>query len=252
MATILCDLDGTLLMKASLDPPGVVSPKRAALNQALAEVCAAPSVDFRQGMEHGLTDWQISERAVQVQRPQATIDAELWGRIRARAEALFVPQRPLAGQPVYRALPGVPSTLLALRRAGHRLGLVTGNLALFALFKLDEAGIDRSLFEGPAAFSDHGRRRADILRTALALAGSPDPAAAGGFVVLGDTVHDQAGAATVGLPFLGTGTMGLREEDLRKGPDPDLPSAWVPDLGDAGAVLAAVAGLIERRIPGPQ
>jgi phosphoglycolate phosphatase-like HAD superfamily hydrolase len=57
-------------------------------------------------------------------------------------------------------------------------------------------------------------------------------------IVLGDTVHDLAGARAVGLPFLGTGAMGLRRDDVPEGATP--PAAWVADLGDAEAVLAAV------------
>jgi len=243
MAIILCDLDGTLLVKTRPDPPGVVSPKRAAINQALAEVCDAPGVDFSQGLQHGLTDWQISERAVRIRRPEARIDAAVWQRVLARAAAVFRP--PAAGSaPIYRRLAGVPEVLHALRAAGHVLGLVTGNVELFARLKLSEAGIDRGLFTGPAAFGDHGYERADILRAALAAA---DGVNTRSVVVLGDTLHDLAGAQAVGLPFLGTGAMGLRRDqviqDARRAPDVP-PAAWVADLGDPGAVVTAVAELI--------
>lgn len=242
MAIILCDLDGTLLVKARPDPPGVVSPKRAAINQALAEVCDAPGVDFSQGLQHGLTDWQISERAVQIRRAGARIDADTWQRVLARATAVFRPPAPGA-QPIYRPLPGVPDVLHALREAGHVLGLVTGNVELFARLKLAEAGVDRALFTGPAAFGDRGYERADILRAALA-AGSAALASAA--VVLGDTVHDLAGARAVGLPFLGTGAMGLRRDEVildEQRSSGASPVAWVADLGDPGAVVAAVAAL---------
>ena len=236
MATILCDLDGTLLTKSRPDPPGVVSPKRAAINRALAEVCAVEGVDFVQGIEHGLTDWQIAERAVRRLRADFALDGECWQRVAARAEAVFAPET-ASGEAVYRALPGVPAVLTALREAGHELGLVTGNLALFALYKLRSAGIDPSYFTGPAAFGDHGRERVQIVRAALARS------AGGPLVVLGDTEHDRTGAAVAGLPFLGTGAMGLARAAVVAAPG--SPAAWVADLADAAAVLACVEELVE-------
>jgi phosphoglycolate phosphatase-like HAD superfamily hydrolase len=230
VAIVLCDLDGTLLVKDRPDPPGTVAPKRAAINRALAEVCDCPRVDFVQGLEHGLTDWQIAERALRIHQPATRIDGPTWRAVCARAEAVFAPG-PTGGEPIYRCLPGVPAILEALREAGWRLGIGTGNLAFFALYKLAQAGIDRAIFDGPLAFGDHGRDREQLLRTAVALAGSES------LVVLGDTVHDHAAARAVGLPFLGTGAMGLRREDL------DESAAWVPDLSDAAAVLAVLAGL---------
>ena len=234
MATILCDIDGTLLVKVGPDPPGVVAPKRAAINRALAEVCDAPAVDFVQGLEHGLTDWQIAERAVRIHRPDFALTGPIWQQVVARAEAVFAPGPP-GGEPVYRSLAGVPEVLSALREAGHRLGLVTGNLSFFALYKLREAGIEVALFDGPAAFGDHGREREHILRLALARGDG------GPLVVLGDTVHDRAGAAAVGLPFLGTGAMGLTRR-VAEGPR----AAWVPDLADSSAVLAALTRLLDQ------
>ena len=234
MATILCDIDGTLLVKVGPDPPGVVAPKRAAINRALAEVCDAPAVDFVQGLEHGLTDWRIAERAVQIHRPDFSLDGPTWRRVVARAEAVFAPG-PSGTKPIYRPLAGVPAVLPVLREAGHRLGLVTGNLSFFALYKLREAGIDATLFDGPAAFGDHGREREHIVRLALAR-GDGGPA-----VVLGDTVHDRVGAAATGLPFLGTGAIGLTREEIAGDR-----TAWVPDLADPVAVLVALARLLDQ------
>jgi phosphoglycolate phosphatase-like HAD superfamily hydrolase len=235
MATILCDLDGTLLSKRRPDPPGVVSPKRAAINRALAEVCDVPAVDFVQGMEHGLTDWMIAERAVRVHRPGFDLDGATWQAVVARAEAVFAPVT-AGGDGIYRRLDGVPEVLYVLRDAGHQLGLVTGNVSFFAFYKLREAGIDRVLFDGPAAFGDHGRERAHILRTALARGDGRTT------VVLGDTVHDRAGAVAVGLPFLGTGAMGLARHQVED--DDGHAAIWVPDLGDPVVVMAALNALL--------
>jgi phosphoglycolate phosphatase-like HAD superfamily hydrolase len=170
-----------------------------------------------------------------VHRPGFDLDGPTWQGVVARAEAVFAPEPP-GGEGIYRRLDGVPEVLHALRDAGHRLGLVTGNVSFFALYKLREAGIDQALFDGPAAFSDHGRERAHILRTALAR----DPG--GPAVVLGDTVHDRAGAVAVGLPFLGTGAMGLRQDQVELADG--AVAAWLPDLGDPTRVVAAVAGLL--------
>jgi len=231
MATILCDLDGTLLVKTHRDPPDSPGPKRLALNQALTEVCDCPGIDFVQGMVHGLTDWLIAERAVQIHKPGFKLDGPTWQAVVGRAQAVFVP--PASGaEPLYEKLPGIPETLIALKKAGHTLGIVTGNVAFFALYKLDQVGLDRGLFNGPVGFGDHGREREHILR--LAMARSEDPA----MVVLGDTVHDFAGAQKVGLPFLGTGSMGLEASELQL-----HPACWVADLADAEAVIGAVESL---------
>jgi len=232
MPTILCDLDGTLLLKSERDSTRP-TPKRAAVNAALAAEYDLPDIDFRQGMVHGLTDWLIAEGALRTHRPEASIDGPAWQRIIARAEALFRPEEP-GDQPYYHRLPGVPDTLHALKAAGHRLGIVTGNVGLFALDKLVHAGIDRALFDGPCAFGDHGRERHHILRTAVARAGGGEP-----LVVLGDTVHDLAGAQAAEMPFVGVGTTGLCEQDLAGASN----ATWIADLADADATLAAVAGL---------
>ncbi len=247
MATILCDLDGTLLRRSASAWQDRPTPKRAALNAALSELAGGRAVDYRHGIEDGLTDWLICERALRTVAPEAVLDADAWRQVVARAEALLAPP-PAGSSPVYAPLPGVPGVLDALRAAGHTLGLATGNLAVFALHKLQQAGIDRGLFTGPVGFGDHGRERAQILRTAVARAGAPaDGGAEGPLVVLGDTRHDRAAAAAVGLPFLGVGTTGLRAGDVDA--RPDSPAAFLDDLADADAVLAGVARVTGRRAP---
>lgn len=233
MATILCDIDGTLLIKIATEDPGALTPKRAAINRALVDEFDLPGLDFRQGIEHGLTDWRIAENALRAHRPAAVIDGPTWQRVCARAEALFAPRAP-GDAPCYEALPGVPATLHALREAGHTLGLVTGNISFFALDKLVHAGIDSALFTGPRGFGDHGRERHQIVR--LAAAQAQDDA----LLVLGDTIHDHAGAHEAGLPFLGVGTTGLTAGALGA----DETAAWVADLHDAPRVLAMIDQLL--------
>lgn len=234
MATILCDIDGTLLLKIASEQPGQQTPKRVAINRALADEFDLPEVDFRQGIVHGLTDWRIAENAVRHHRPDTTIDGPAWQRVCARAEAFFTPCQP-GDAPHYERLPGVPATLESLRSAGHVLGLVTGNVSFFALDKLVHAGIDRRLFTGPSGFGDHGRERHQIVRLAAARAPSGTE-----LVVLGDTVHDLAGAREAGLPFLGVGTTGLGESDLTG----ESRARWLADLASEATVLAAIDELI--------
>jgi len=144
MATILCDLDGTLLRRPAAAWQDRPTPKRAALNAALSELTGGRAVDYRHGIEDGLTDWLICERALRTAAPDAVLDADAWRQVVARAEALLAPP-PAGSSPVYAPLPGVPGVLDALRAAGHTLGLATGNIAVFALHKLAQAGIDRGL-----------------------------------------------------------------------------------------------------------
>jgi phosphoglycolate phosphatase-like HAD superfamily hydrolase len=234
MAIVLCDIDGTLLIKLASEQPGQQTPKRRAINQALAEEFSLPGVDFRQGIEHGLTDWRIAENAVRCHRPGATIDGSTWQRICARAEARF--ERHVPGHdPHYAPLPGVPATLLAMREAGHVLGLVTGNVSFFGLDKLAHVGLDRGLFTGPCGFGDHGRERRDIVRLAAARAPAGEP-----LIVLGDTRNDLIGAQEAGLPFLGVGTTGLQASDLAAAPR----ARWLGDLASPPAVLSAIDELV--------
>ena len=233
MATILCDLDGTLLSINRERRTHVPSPKLVAFNRALADEFGVADLDYRAGSDHGLTDWLITERAVQTVRPEVTIDGPTWQRICARVEEALVTPPP-GDDPLYLRLPGIPTTLEALRDAGYRLGIVTGNVASTAMHKLAAAGIDRGLFDGAVGFGDHGRERAQILRLALARAGD-EP-----LLVLGDTPRDLEGAEQVGLPFLGVGTTVLTVDHLAAA---RTPSVWLPDLGDADAVREAVVRL---------
>lgn len=236
MAIILCDIDGTLLAKTRPDTDARPSPRRRAINGALAAVCEAPGVDFQRAVVSGLTDWQIAEQAVRAVRPGFDLDGDTWRLVVARAEALFDAATPPGG-PLYGALPGVPAVLHALRGDGHVLGIVTGNLPFFGYNKLAQAGIDAALFLGPTAFGDHARERAHLVRLAMAKAGC----GAAPVLVLGDTARDRAGAVAAGAAFLGVGTTGM-ERAVALGDD-GARADWLADLGDTEAVRRAVAGL---------
>ncbi len=236
MAIVLCDIDGTLLHKTRPDTDAQPSPRRAAINGALAEVCEAPGADFQRAVVSGLTDWQIAEAAVQAIRPGFDLDGDTWRRVVARAEALFDPATPPGG-PLYGPLPGVPEVLCALRDDGHVLGIVTGNLPFFGYNKLAQAGIDAAMFTGPTAFGDHARERGRLVRLAMAKAG-PDAAAV---LVLGDTARDRDGAVDAGAAFLGVGTTGMTRA-VAVGDD-GARADWLADLGDVVAARRAVETL---------
>ena len=66
----------------------------------------------------------------------------------------------------YRVLPGVPERLKQLSRAGHLLGLITGNGDGAAHIKLQRAGLNRWFTYG--AYASAGVDRPEIVRQAVA------------------------------------------------------------------------------------
>jgi HAD superfamily hydrolase (TIGR01509 family) len=93
--------------------------------------------------------------------------------------------------------PGVRPTLVALARAGLRLGVVTDAPRFKAYQRLDAAGLS-DFFEVVVTFTDSGERKphAQPFRTALDLLGLPPHQV----LLVGDrATHDVAGAQAVGL-----------------------------------------------------
>lgn len=97
-----------------------------------------------------------------------------------------------------KACPGVNDLLNTLKETPVKIGLLTGNLHDIVLPKLENAGIDASVFTC-GGFGDHSPNRAETARRALesvtAADGSPiDPDRV---LIIGDTPNDIACARSV-------------------------------------------------------
>ncbi len=216
---LLFDIDGTLLLKASLEHV-------AAMHAALAEVHGVTEPARVEAA--GRTDVEIARQiCVLAGVPAAAFDerlGELLDLVSARYAEL-VPDDISA-----RVAPGVPDLLDALvERDEHRLSLVTGNIEPVARMKLRAAGIGDRFPSGHGGFaSDHEDRTflPAIARARAAVNGSPHPRE--DTVVIGDTPRDIACARADGVRCIA----------VASGPYP------AEELGDADVVVADARSLL--------
>lgn len=143
--------------------------------------------------------------------------------------------------PAAAVLPGARRALRAVRRAGHPLGLLTGNVEALAWAKLRRHGLHAFFHFG--AFGDQaGDRRALVrpaLRAAQAVYGVAFPPAHA--IVVGDTPSDIRCARANGARCVAVALPnGAFEREALRAEEPD---ALVTDLG---TIPAAIAALRER------
>jgi phosphoglycolate phosphatase-like HAD superfamily hydrolase len=190
LVLLLFDIDGTLLLKASLEHVE-------AMHAALRDV-------------HGITEPARVEAAgrtdVEIARNICLLAGvpavEFDERLDDLVEAVSVTYAALVpGDPSPRVAPGVPELLAALgERDGARLSLVTGNIEPVARLKLRAAGIGHHFPAGQGGFgSDHEDRSLlpPIARRRAGGAEGPYPRER--TVVIGDTPRDIACAHADGL-----------------------------------------------------
>jgi len=139
-----------------------------------------------------------------------------------------------------RPLPGAASAVAALAAAGVRQSVLTGNIRPLAALKLDRAGLRDHLDLAAGAYGDTHEVRAELVTAARAAAtrvyGLDFPGSR--TVLVGDTPLDVEAALATGARAVAVATGSY--------PAADLAAAGahvvLPDLTDAGAVLAAVTG----------
>lgn len=108
-------------------------------------------------------------------------------------------------------MPGFPELLAALKSAGVRLGLATGNFATSAGIKLQHFAV-AGYFEG-GGFGDVSVDRKDIVASAMrAVANGSQP---GDVIVVGDTPHDITSATANGATGVGVATGKYTLEELQ-------------------------------------
>ncbi|MEK7247281.1 MAG: HAD family hydrolase, partial [Chloroflexota bacterium] len=107
-------------------------------------------------------------------------------------------------------MPGFPELLAALRDAGARLGLATGNFSQAATIKLRHYGID-GYFDG-GGFGEVSTERADVV--AAAIRNVANGAASTDILVVGDTPHDITSALENKVGAVGVATSNFTTEEL--------------------------------------
>jgi phosphoglycolate phosphatase len=191
---LLFDIDGTLV---STGGAGAV-----AWRQAFEELHGVPA-DIGKYTDAGMTDPDVGAK---------TFEAVLGRRPTAHELALVVQRRlehlpeAIAASEGYKVLPGVPERLRQLSRAGHLLGLITGNGDGAAFTKLARGDLVRWFSFG--AYATAGLARAGIVRQAVergeAFLGEDVPNAH--IYVIGDTPLDIEAAHEAGCTAIGVAT----------------------------------------------
>jgi phosphoglycolate phosphatase len=191
---LLFDIDGTLV---STGGAGAVAWRR-----AFEELHGIPA-DIGQYTDAGMTDPDVGAKTFEAVLGRRPTPLELAQVVQRRLEHL---PEAVAESEKYRVLPGVPERLQQLSRAGHLLGLITGNGDGAAFIKLSRGDLMRWFSFG--AYASAGVDRAGIVRQAVArgeaMFGEDLPNTE--IFVIGDTPLDIQAAHAVGCTAIGVAT----------------------------------------------
>ncbi len=191
---LLFDIDGTLV---STGGAGAV-----AWRQAFEELHGIPA-DIGKFTDAGMTDPDVGAKTFEAVLGRKPTPHELAQVLQRRLEHL---PEAVAQSEKYKVLPGVPERLRQLSRAGHLLGLITGNGDGAAFIKLARGDLMRWFSFG--AYATAGQDRAGIVRQAVqrgeAFLGEDVPNAE--IFVIGDTPLDIGAAHAVGCTAIGVAT----------------------------------------------
>ena len=191
---LLFDIDGTLV---STGGAGAVAWK-----QAFEELYGIPA-DIGEYTDAGMTDPDVGAKTFEAVLNRKPSPQELAQLVQRRLEHLPEAVEKSEG---YRVLPGVPERLKQLSRAGHLLGLITGNGDGAAHIKLQRAGLNRWFTYG--AYASAGVDRPEIVRQAVgrgeAMLGCDVPNT--DIFVIGDTPLDIQAAHAVDCTAIAVAT----------------------------------------------
>src|SRR5215203_3648937 len=191
---LLFDIDGTLV---STGGAGAV-----AWRQAFEELHGIPA-DIGQFTDAGMTDPDVGAKTFAAVLHREPTRHELAQLLHRRLEHL---PDSVAQSDKYRVLPGVPERLRELSRAGHLLGLITGNGDGAANIKLARGDLMRWFTF--AAYASAGVDRPGIVRRAVeraeAMVGRDLPNE--DIFVIGDTPLDIEAAHAVGCSAIAVAT----------------------------------------------
>jgi len=182
---LLFDIDGTLV---STGGAGAV-----AWRQAFEELHGIPA-DIGKFTDAGMTDPDVGAKTFEAVLGRKPTPHELARLVQRRLEHL---PEAVAESKGYKVLPGVPERLRQLSRAGHLLGLITGNGDGAAYVKLARGDLMRWFTFG--AYASAGVDRPEIVRRAVqrgeAMLGDDVPNSQ--IYVIGDTPLDISAAHAV-------------------------------------------------------
>jgi phosphoglycolate phosphatase-like HAD superfamily hydrolase len=188
---LLFDIDGTLVTTGGA---GAVAWKR-----AFEELHGIPA-DIGKFTDAGMTDPDVGAKTFEAVLGREPTPTELAQLVQRRLEHL---PEAIAESEGYKVLPGVPEQLRKLSRAGHLLGLITGNGDGAAFIKLARGDLMRWFTFG--AYASAGVDRPGIVRRAVergeAMLGRDVPNDC--IFVIGDTPLDISAAHAVGCTAIG-------------------------------------------------
>jgi phosphoglycolate phosphatase len=191
---LLFDIDGTLV---STGGAGAVAWRR-----AFEELYGIPA-DIGKFTDAGMTDPDVGARTFEAVLGRKPSPLELAQIVQRRLE--YLPEA-VAESQGYRVLPGVPERLRQLSRAGHLLGIITGNGDGAAHIKLARGDLNRWFTFG--AYASAGLDRAGIVRQAVqrgeAMLGEDVPNTQ--IYVIGDTPRDIEAAHAAGCTAIAVAT----------------------------------------------
>jgi len=191
---LLFDIDGTLV---STGGAGAVAWKR-----AFEELYGIPA-DIGKYTDAGMMDPDVGAKTFEAALHRKPTPQELAQLVQRRLEHL---PEAVANSTGYTVLPGVPKRLKQLSRAGHLLGLITGNGDGAAFTKLARGDLIRWFTFG--AYASAGLDRAGVVRQAIvrgeAMLGSDVPNSQ--IYVVGDTPLDIEAAHATGCTAIAVAT----------------------------------------------
>ena len=191
---LLFDIDGTLV---STGGAGAVAWKR-----AFEDLYGIPA-DIGEFTDAGMTDPDVGAKTFEAVLHRKPTPRELAQIVQRRLEHL---PEAVAESEGYRVLPGVPERLKQLSRAGHLLGIITGNGDGAAAIKLARGDLNRWFTFG--AYASAGVDRPGIVRRAVergeAMLGENVPNEY--IYVIGDTPLDIQAAHAVDCTAIGVAT----------------------------------------------
>jgi phosphoglycolate phosphatase len=200
---LLFDIDGTLISSGGA---GAVAWRR-----AFEELHGIPA-DIGRFTDAGMPDPDVGARTFEAVLGRKASPLELAQLVQRRLEHL---PEAIAESKGYKVLPGVPERLRQLSRAGHLLGLITGNGDGAAYVKLARGDLMRWFTFG--AYASAGVDRPGIVRQAVergeAMLGQDVPNT--DIYVIGDTPLDVEAAHAVGCTAIAVATGHYDADALR-------------------------------------
>ncbi|GIF00909.1 HAD family hydrolase [Paractinoplanes rishiriensis] len=201
---LLFDIDGTLVTTGGA---GAVAWKR-----AFTDLHGIPA-DIGQFTDAGMTDPDVGVQTFEAVLHRTPTPHELIQLLQRRLE--YMPET-VAESTGYRVLPGVEKQLRQLSRAGHLLGLVTGNVDGAAHIKLSRANLTRWFTFG--AYASAGVDRPAIVQRAIergeGIVGRR--LSRSEVIVIGDTPRNIHAAQVAGCSSIGVATGHYGRDALRE------------------------------------